>query len=87
MKHPRAKYLGKNGYYGDVKRANEHLIAGKQYTITGCSINQSHSTVTINGRHYNSVLFGISVERLLRYFPGACGYVWTRSKSPCADPS
>ncbi len=74
MKHPRAKYLGKNGYDGQVERANKTLVPGKVYTITGCSIGQSSSTVVVKGEHHNSVLFGITVGRLIKYFPESYGY-------------
>lgn len=70
MKHPRAKYLGQNGYPGEVERADKNgLVAGKLYTVTDCSIGGSHSSITVKGEYYNSVLFGITVERLVKYFP------------------
>lgn len=85
-KNPRAKYLGKNGYPQDVVRANEHLTAGKLYMITDCSIGQSHSSVTVKGRSYNSVLFGISVARLIRYFPHRYGYARIFPLDAANDP-
>lgn len=71
---PRAVFLGKNGYPGQAEEACKVLTPGKRYTITGCSIGQSHSSVTVKGRSYNSVMFGISVDRLMKYFgnPYAC---------------
>ncbi len=69
MRKPRARFIGKAGYDCQVKDARKFLTVGKVYTITDCSVDRYSSTVEVQGRRYNSVLFGITTDRLLKYFP------------------
>lgn len=84
MKKPRAKFLGRNGYHGEVERALLNgLIAGHRYTIQNCSIGQSHSTVWVGGNAYNSVLFSISIDTLIKHFGDP--YIYTRKPCPISQ--
>lgn len=71
----KAKFLGKNGYPGEAELAKaQGLKPGRRYEITGASISQSSSRVTVKGRQYNSVLFDVDVSTLIAHFPDSFGY-------------
>lgn len=71
-----AKFLGKNGYPGEAKKAKEDgLKTGRRYQITAASVGRSSSMVTVSGKSYNSVLFDVEPSALIAHFPDAWGYV------------
>ncbi len=70
----KAKFLGKNGYDHQLKEAKELLEIGEEYEIEDAEVNSWISYVKINGKFYNSVMFGIGASELLKEFPDSKAY-------------
>lgn len=69
---PRARFNGKHGWDSERKNAADAgLVAGKLYAIEDADVDRYRSKVKVRGLWHNSVLFSITVQRLLKCFPDA----------------
>lgn len=65
----RAKFTAEGGYDFQQEEAKKNLVIGKHYKIQDAKVGRNSSDVKVLGHWYNSVLFDISVQRIIKWFP------------------